>query len=434
MFLKWSYLNLKRVSQTEYKEKVLLFVVKLKDQKYEEVEKCLLELKRLVETLGGEVVASFIQKRELPSPATFIGKGKAFELKKYVIENDIDLVVFDNELSGSQHRELEKILDCRVTDRTGVILDIFSKHARSREAKNQVDLAKLEYLLTHLTHRWTHLERQRGGIGLRGVGEKQLELDRRIIRKRIARLKEKILASLKDKNVQNLKRQKFIKVSIVGYTNAGKSTLMNNLTASDVYVDDSLFATLDSTVRIIDPKTKPPILISDTVGFIDKLPHSLIASFRSTLQQVLDADLLLHVVDVSEPTYLDNLEASKRVLKEINAHEKPTLLVFNKVDKIDSVFLPKILERKFKNSLVLSALNKRDMARLRNVIYEYFETNMTELEILVPYSDVKLQSEIYEYSKIVEKKFLENHIKFRIKMMTADLNRLKLLERGAKTL
>ena len=271
-------------------ERVLMVSVQLPDESDDETQNALEELERLIETLGGTVVDSLIQKRQRPDPAMFIGRGKAEEIAIRITEMDCTLVAFDNELSGTQQKNLEKEINCRVVDRTGIILDIFSKHARTKEAKNQVELASLEYLASHLTRRWTHLERQRGGIGMRGIGERQIELDRRQIRARISRLKDELSHSTRERAIQRLHRDKFLRVAIVGYTNAGKSTVMNNLTASEVYVDDRLFATLDSTVRIIDPKTRPPILLSDTVGFIDKLPHSLVASFRSTLQEVLEAD------------------------------------------------------------------------------------------------------------------------------------------------
>jgi GTP-binding protein HflX len=324
-------------------EKVYTVAVQLPDDSPDDVESSLEELQRLIETLGGEVLESTIQRRDRPSPASFIGTGKAAEVAARVADLKATLVAFDTELSGTQTKNLEKLLGCRVVDRTGVILDIFYRHARSKEAKNQVELATLEYLLPRLTRRWTHLERQRGGIGLKGVGERQIELDRRMIRSRIARLKEQIHHSAAERAVQRRKRDRYIRVALVGYTNAGKSTLMNGLTASEVLVDDRLFATLDSTVRVIDPKTRPPILLSDTVGFIDKLPHDLVASFRSTLQEVLEADLLLHIVDLSSPKFLDHMKVTQDVLQEIGAGDRPSFLVFNKADLVQEVFLPKIL-------------------------------------------------------------------------------------------
>ena len=404
--------------------------VQLPDESDDETQNALEELERLIETLGGTIVDSLIQKRQRPDPAMFIGKGKAAEIASRVTEMDCTLVAFDNELSGTQQKNLEKEINCRVVDRTGIILDIFSKHARTKEAKNQVELASLEYLASHLTRRWTHLERQRGGIGMRGIGERQIELDRRQIRARIARLKEDLSHSTRERAIQRLHRDKFLRVAIVGYTNAGKSTVMNNLTASEVYVDDRLFATLDSTVRIIDPKTRPPILLSDTVGFIDKLPHSLVASFRSTLQEVLEADLLLHVVDLSSSGYAEQMHVTQQVLKDIGAGDKPTMLVFNKADKVKEYFLPKILERSYIDSLVVSALQPQDMRRLREAIYAYFERDMMELEVIVPYQDAWLHSQIHEYSKVLKKEYLEEGARFTIRIMRTTANWLKLTEKA----
>jgi GTP-binding protein HflX len=261
-------------------EYVLMVGVQLREDNDFQVEQSLDELERLIDTLGGQVVERITQKRQLPDPSTYIGKGKVEEIAEKVKELECSLVAIDVELSGSQQKHLEDILQCRVIDRTGIILDIFYKHARTKEAKNQVEMASLEYLATHLTRRWTHLERQKGGIGMRGAGEKQIELDRRMIRTRISKLKKELAHTENEKALQSHQRDRFLRVAIVGYTNAGKSSLMNNLTDSGVYVDDRLFATLDSTVRVIDPKTRPPILLSDTVGFIKKLPHSLVAAFR----------------------------------------------------------------------------------------------------------------------------------------------------------
>ncbi len=408
-------------------ERVLLVGVHLQNYTAREVQDSLTELERLVVTLDGRVVGRLVQQRKFPDAGLYIGKGKALEIAKKVQELDCTLVAFDNELSGGQQRNLEREFDCRVMDRTGIILDIFVRHARTKEAKIQVEMASLQYLGSRLTRRWTHLERQRGGIGLRGLGERQIELDRRQIRERISRLKEELFSLERDRATQRRHRDRFLRVAIVGYTNAGKSTLMNNLTASEVLVDDRLFATLDSTVRIIDPKTRPPILLSDTVGFIKRLPHSLVASFKSTLQEVLEADLLLHVVDFSSENYREQLEVTKKVLDGIGAKEKPVFLVFNKADLVSEVFLPKIIERSYIDSAVVSAHRPQDMKRLRESIYAYFERDMVEIEVVVPYNASWLQAQIHAYAKVLESKYLENGTLFRIRIMRSDASWLKLV-------
>ncbi len=412
------------------KENVLMVALALPDTDPDELEQSLDELERLLDTLGGKVLGRFTQKRDRPSPSHFIGVGKAEEIAQQAKELCCDLVAFDHELSGTQQKNLEKVMNCRVVDRTGVILDIFSKHARTKEAKRQIELAQLEYLSTHLTRRWTHLERQKGGIGLKGVGERQIELDRRMIRARIGRLKKEMEGTSRDRAIQRAHRDKFLRVAIVGYTNAGKSTLMNALTHSEVYVDDRVFATLDSTVRVIDPKTRPAILLSDTVGFIDKLPHALVASFRSTLQEVLEADLLLHVVDLSSPHYDSQMRVTKEVLDEIGAKDKPSLLVFNKADLVKEYFLPRILERSYIDSLVVSAFNPADAKRLRDGIFAYFERDMVELEVTVPYQDTWLQSQLHEHAKVLKTDYLDGAAKFHVRIMKSTANWLRLSERG----
>lgn len=420
-----------RTVPTERRETGIIVGVQFPDVALQDLEISLEELERLVSTLGGSVVEKFIQRRTKPESSTFIGTGKAEEIGLRAKELECDFVAFDDELSGTQLKNLEKIMKCKVMDRTSIILDIFSRHARTREAKVQVELAMLEYLSTHLTRRWTHLERQKGGIGLKGVGEKQIELDRRMIRSKISHLKKDLEHMARERSTQRLHRDKFLRVAIVGYTNAGKSTLMNALTDSEVFVDDRVFATLDPTVRIIDPKTRPPILLSDTVGFISKLPHDLVASFRSTLQEVLEADMLLHVVDISAINYMDQMKVTREVLDEIGAGDKPSILVFNKADLVKEIFLPKILERRYFDSAVVSSFKPQDMKRLRDVIFAFFERDMVELEVTIPYSNTWLQSQIHEYSKVLKKEYLEEGTRFQIRIMKASADWLKIMD-GAK--
>ncbi|MBI4405287.1 MAG: GTPase HflX [Deltaproteobacteria bacterium] len=413
-------------SHRDNEERVILVGVQLGSDPQTDAQSSLAELERLVETLGGKIIDTFIQRRKSPHPGLYIGRGKAAEIAAKVTESECTLVAFDAELTGSQQKNLEEALDCRVVDRTGVILDIFSRHARTKEAKNQVEVASLEYLASRLTRRWTHLGRQKGGIGLRGLGEKQIELDRRQIRARISRLKQELEHSAEERAIQRLGRDRFLRVAIVGYTNAGKSTLMNHLTQSEVYVDDRLFATLDSTVRIMDPKTRPPILLSDTVGFINKLPHTLVASFRSTLQEVLEADLLMHVVDLAAENYMEQIRVTKSVLDDIGAGHKPSILVFNKADLVKEFFLPKLLERRYVDSQVVSAYRSEDMKRLRESLYTYFERDMMEMEVNVPYTDTWLQAQIFELSKVLELEYLPSGTRMKIRIMRSDAHTLKL--------
>jgi GTPase len=295
------------------------------------IDEYLDELAFLVETAGGETIARFTQKLDRPEPRTFVGKGKLDEIAEFVKAAGVEIVVFDDELNGSQIRNIEKVLECRILDRNNLILDIFAGRARTSYAKTQVELAQYEYMLPRLTRMWTHLERQRGGIGLRGPGETEIETDRRVIRDKISLLKKKLEQIDKQMATQRKSRGKIIRVALVGYTNVGKSTIMNQLSKSDVFAENKLFATLDTTVRKV-VITDLPFLLSDTVGFIRKLPHSLVESFKSTLDEVREADLLLHVVDISHPDFEEQIHVVDQTLAEIGAADKPTIMVFNKID------------------------------------------------------------------------------------------------------
>lgn len=319
--------------ETKYKsrERAVLVGLIQKDQTKEQVYEYLNELAFLAETAGAETVRNFVQKTDIPNNKTFVGKGKLEEINTFVKENEIDIVIFDDELSPSQLRNIEKILEIKILDRSNLILDIFANRAKTANAKTQVELAQLQYMLPRLTRLWTHLERQKGGIGMRGPGETQIETDRRIIKDKITRLKTKLDKIDKQKSVQRGNRGQLIRVALVGYTNVGKSTTMNLLSKSDIFAEDKLFATLDTTVRkiVID---NIPFLLSDTVGFIRKLPHQLVDSFKSTLDEVRESDLLIHIVDITHPTFEDHYNTVNETLKEINAIDKPTILVFNKID------------------------------------------------------------------------------------------------------
>lgn len=348
------------------------------------------ELEFLTFTAGGQVVKRFSQKMERPNPKTFLGTGKMEEINLYVKENNIDTVIFDDELSPSQQKNITKILNCKVLDRTNLILDIFAQRAESSYARTQVELAQCIYLLPRLSGMWTHLERQKGGIGMRGPGETEIETDRRIVRDRIALLKDKIKGIDKQMSVQRGNRGTMVRVALVGYTNVGKSTIMNVISKSEVFVENKLFATLDTTVRKVVIKNLP-FLLSDTVGFIRKLPTQLVDSFKSTLDEVREADLLLHVVDISHPDFEDHIEAVNHTLQDIKANDKPMIMVFNKIDTYKHLTIDEddLITEKTKrhytleewkstwmhnvgekNALFISAINKENLEEFKERLYE----------------------------------------------------------------
>ncbi|MCH2193437.1 GTPase HflX [Kordia sp.] len=312
-------------------ERAVLIGVITKDQDETKSKEYMDELEFLTYTAGGEVIKRFTQKIDIPNPKTFIGTGKMEEVEQFVKSNEIGSVIFDDELSPSQQKNIERLLKCKIIDRTGLILDIFAQRAKTSYARTQVELAQYQYLLPRLTGLWTHLERQRGGIGMRGPGETEIETDRRIVRDKIALLRKKMVTIDKQMAVQRGNRGALIRVALVGYTNVGKSTLMNVVSKSDVFAENKLFATLDTTVRKVVIGNLP-FLLSDTVGFIRKLPTQLVDSFKSTLDEVREADLLLHVVDISHPNFEDHIASVNQILSEIKSADKPTVMVFNKID------------------------------------------------------------------------------------------------------
>ena len=317
-------------------ETAILVGLITKDQNETQAKEYLDELDFLAETAGADVKRHFLQRLDIPNYATFVGSGKLEEIREYIKANDIGTVIFDDDLSPTQLRNIEKALECKILDRTFLILDIFAKRAQTAHAKTQVELAQYQYLLPRLTRLWTHLERQRGGIGMRGPGESQIETDRRIILDKIALLKEQLIKIDKQKATQRKNRGRLVRVALVGYTNVGKSTMMNLLSKSDVFAENKLFATLDTTVRKMVVGNLP-FLLADTVGFIRKLPHSLVESFKSTLDEVRESDLLLHVVDISHPGFEEQIEVVNRTLNEIKAGDKPMVYIFNKIDAFSFV-------------------------------------------------------------------------------------------------
>ena len=351
----------------EYENTVIIGVIN-KNQSESIVKDYLDELTFLSETAGGVVKKRFVQKLESPNPKTFIGTGKIIEVQAYNKKNDISSVIFDDELSPTQQGNLERILRCKIIDRTGLILDIFAQRAQTSYAKNQVELAQYQYLMPRLKGLWTHLERQKGGIGMRGPGETEIETDRRIVRDKISLLKNKLKNIDKQMSVQRGNRGSLVRVSLVGYTNVGKSTLMNLISKSDVFAEDKLFATLDTTVRKIVVENLP-FLMTDTVGFIRKLPTQLIESFKSTLNEITESDLVLHVVDISHPNYEDHIESVNIILDQIKCSEKPSLMVFNKIDKISNDELESLKFSLNGNREYISAFKKINIDSLKKKIY-----------------------------------------------------------------
>ena len=384
-------------------ENTILVGIVTQAQGVEKSKDYLDELDFLTITAGGKVLKRFVQRMNMPNPKTFIGSGKILEIKEFILVNDVNTVIFDDELSPTQERNISKIFNCKVLDRTNLILDIFAQRATTSYAKTQVELAQCQYLLPRLKGMWTHLERQKGGIGMRGPGETEIETDRRIVRDKISLLKEKIKSIDKQMHVQRGNRGKLIRVAIVGYTNVGKSTIMNLLSKSKVFAEDKLFATLDTTVRKIVIRNLP-FLLSDTVGFIRKLPTQLIESFKSTLDEVRESDLLLHVVDISHSNFEEHIGAVEKTLDEIKSLGKPSIMVFNKIDNYEPVNYDKddlIAERDKSNFSIeewehtwmnklgdkvkfISAINKTNIEELKECLYnEVRKIHITRF----PYND-----------------------------------------------
>jgi GTP-binding protein HflX len=390
-----------------YEEKAVLVGVITQNQQEEKAREYLDELAFLAETAGASPEKLFFQRLEYPNPKTFVGPGKLVEIKKFVDENEIGLVIFDDELSPKQLRNIEAELQVLILDRTSLILDIFAKRAQTANAKTQVELAQCQYMLPRLTRLWTHLERQQGGIGMRGPGETQIETDRRIILTKISLLKQNLKDIDQQMSTQRKNRGKMVRVALVGYTNVGKSTLMNLLSKSDIFAENKLFATLDTTVRkvIID---NLPFLLSDTVGFIRKLPHHLLQSFKSTLDEVREADLLLHVVDVSHSNFEEQLEIVNQTLKEIDPQEKPMILIFNKIDafgytpkeeddlapvKRENISLEELkktwMSKMHDNCIFISAKEKINIDSLKDMLYEKIKAIHIDR---YPYNDFLFQN------------------------------------------
>ena len=363
------------------------------------------ELVKLVESAGGSLSGTVLAKRNAPDPATYVGKGKAEEIRRLVEHNRATLVVFDDDLSPAQVRNLEKIVETKVIDRSALILDIFAGRARTREARTQVELAQLEYMLPRLTRAWSHLERQAGGIGTRGVGETQLELDRRIVRTRIAKLKEELQRIEKTRETQRKSRGAAFSIALVGYTNAGKSTLFNRLTSGEAVAMNQLFATLDAKTQKIAYEMPRETVVIDTVGFIRKLPHHLVASFRSTMEEAVAADLVLHVIDGSHPQYAEQREVGEQVLTDLGVDLQRVLEVYNKSDQIDEHF-----DLRRRNAISVSALTGANIDRLADMIRDREREGGQLLHLSIPHEESRLIARLHELAEVHEQSIVDGHV------------------------
>jgi GTP-binding protein HflX len=392
------------------------------------------ELAQLVDTAGGEAVARIVQTRHTIDPAFFIGKGKAEELAWLAQEKEVQLVVFDDDLSPVQLRNLERVIQRKILDRSGIILDIFASRARTSEAKSQVELAQLQYMLPRLTRQWTHLSKQYGGIGTKGPGETQIETDRRVIRSKISHLRAKLRHIAKERAVQRKGRALFPRVALVGYTNVGKSTLLNRLAGAGVLVEDRLFATLDSTVRLVALSPVHKILISDTVGFIRKLPHHLVASFKNTLDEVVESDILLHVIDAAHPLFEEQIDVVNETLEEIGAGKKPTLMVFNKIDAVKGREGLKVVAAKYSDAVFLSAARGINTRELGDRLIALLDHLIVEETLTLDHTDQKILSDIHDSGEILEQHYDDASVTIRFRMNRANAERLKkLLAQNGRT-
>ena len=400
--------------------RAILIGVKLRDNLMHETEESLQELRQLAETAGIEVVCETIQPRNMPNPTYFIGAGKVEELEPLVEELNADAIIFDEELSPAQTRNLEQAFDIAAIDRTGLILQVFAQRALTKEARLQVALAQLEYALPRLTRMWTHLSRLATGGGgggpIRGPGETQLEMDRRWVRRNIGRVRKALQAVEKQRTVQRRNRSEKVKVSLVGYTNAGKSTLFNLLTGESVLAEDKLFATLDSTTRRVDLPQKQQILLSDTVGFIKKLPHQLVAAFKATLEEVVEADLLLHVIDVSHPEAEAQIAAVNEVLDDLDATDIPMLMIFNKIDNLQTEDGLQVLRSQYPDAHLISAHRGDGIETLMEALSNLFVELGPDLSLIIPYTDGKALDLLYKHGTVLNAEYAADAIHVKARM------------------
>ena len=412
------------------KERAILVALNTKDIKRELVEEHLIELEELAFTAGAETTIKITQDKYSIDPAYYIGKGKADELATLAEANDINLVIFDDDLSPVQLRNLENLVKRKIIDRSGLILDIFASRAKTKEAKTQVELAQLQYMLPRLTRAWTHLSKQYGGIGTKGPGETQIETDRRIIRTRISHLKEKLGKIELQRETQGKRRKDFIRISLVGYTNAGKSTLFNLITKSGVLAENKLFATLDSTTRSLDIGINQKLLLSDTVGFIRKLPTHLIASFKSTLKEVRDADIILHVIDISHPYFEDHINIVDQTLKDLGADKKSSLKVFNKIDLVNDKNRISYVRNKFRDTVIISAERGINISMFNEKLISIINNTYVEEKIDLDLADSKTAAKIHSMAEVISTNYDESLIHITYKTNRENSQKIKKLIHG----
>ncbi len=397
------------------REKAVLVGTRTPFQLRWEVEDYLDELALLADTAGADVVGRMVQDRRRTDPTFFIGKGKAELLSGLVSQLDADVVIFDDDLTPAQVRNLENTTHVKVLDRSALILDIFARRAQTKEARTQVELAQLQYLLPRLTRRWTHLSRQEGGIGTRGPGETQLEVDRRLIKKRISTLAAELKKIENQRKTRRKGRKEVFKIALVGYTNTGKSTLMNILSGAHVTVENRLFVTLDSTVRAVRLNPRQRLLLIDTVGFIRKLPHHLVASFKSTLEETASADMLLHVVDISTPHFQEQIATVRTVLQELGVRNKPTLFVFNKVDLLEDEKQIGYVKQHFPKGVIISATKGIFLEELKRRLVEFIEEQFLEADVAVPTEKRQLISDIYRQTVVLDSTYVDDRLVLRVR-------------------
>ena len=419
------------ISQNNVERALLVALIKGKDGS-DIVEEHLDELEELVATAGAGTVRKIMQVKNSADPAFYIGKGKAEELVNVVKDDKIDVVIFDDDLSPTQVRNLERTLNRKIVDRSGLILDIFASRAKTREAKTQVELAQLQYLLPRLTRAWTHLSKQYGGIGTKGPGETQIETDRRIIRTKISHLKQNLKKIESQRNIQTQGRKDFIRVCLAGYTNAGKSTLFNRLTESGVLAEDKLFATLDSTTRILDVNKSSKILLSDTVGFIRKLPANLVASFKSTLNEVRDADVILHIIDISHPYFEDHIKVVEDTLKDIGSDNKTILRIFNKVDLLHDKQKISYVSNTFEDSLIISAEKGINISALIKTLTNLSKDTFVEEDVDLNLEDSETAAKIHTLAEVLDTKYDDSKIHIKYKTNRHNSNKIKKMVYGTK--